>query len=229
MASGSISSFARASATTFGLTLPCRARSLRAAKATISALISKCRRRAPRLSLRPYPSVPRTTGGLGIQRATELGKGVVVGINKWDLVEEPDGVMRDMKARLEDSLSQLRGVQLVTCSALTGRGCDKLMPAVLDVYGRWNIRVSTSALNRWLRDAVENHPPPLASGRRVKLRYITQVKARPPTFAAFVSRPEALADSYRRYLVNGLREEFGLDGVPIRLFMRKGKNPYAKK
>ena len=117
----------------------------------------------------------------------------------------------------------------ITCSALTGRGCDKLMPAVLDVYGRWNIRVSTSALNRWLRDAVENHPPPLASGRRVKLRYITQVKARPPTFAAFVSRPEALADSYRRYLVNGLREEFGLDGVPIRLFMRKGKNPYAKK
>jgi GTP-binding protein len=102
------------------------------------------------------------------------------------------------------------------------------MPAVLDVYNKWNIRVSTSRLNRWLLDATEDHPPPLSGGRRVKIRYITQVKARPPTFAAFVSRPEAVADSYRRYLVNSLRDRFGLDGVPIRLFMRKGNNPYVK-
>ncbi len=162
-------------------------------------------------------------------RLAEEGRAPVLVLNKWDLVEEPEGVMRDMRARLGDSLPQLKGVPLVTCSALTGKGCDKLMPAVFEVYGKWNIRVSTSALNRWLADAVENHPPPLASGRRVRLRYMTQVKARPPTFAAFVSRPDALPDSYRRYLVNGLREEFGLDGVPIRLFMRKGKNPYAKK
>ena len=159
----------------------------------------------------------------------EEGRAPVIVLNKWDLVDSPQGVMQDMQARLADRLPQLRGVPLVTCSALTGRGCDKLMPAVLDVYGRWNARVPTSALNRWLRDATENHPPPLAAGRRVKLRYITQVKARPPTFAAFVSRPKALADSYRRYLVNGLRKEFGLDGVPIRLYLRKGKNPYAKK
>jgi GTP-binding protein len=157
------------------------------------------------------------------------GRAPVIVMNKWDLVEEPQGVMQDMRARLEHVLPQIRGVPLVTCSALTGRGIDKLMPAVLDVYQKWNIRVSTARLNRWLSEAAEDHPPPLAAGRRVKLRYITQVKARPPTFAAFISRPDALADSYRRYLVNSLREEFGLDGVPIRLYLRKGKNPYAKK
>ncbi len=157
------------------------------------------------------------------------GRAPVIVMNKWDLVDEPQGVMKDMRARLEHVLPQIRGVPLVTCSALTGQGCAKLMPAVLDVYQKWNIRVSTSQLNRWLSQATEDHPPPLAAGRRVKIRYITQVKARPPTFAAFISRPEALADSYRRYLVNSLRERFGLDGVPIRLMMRKGKNPYAKK
>ena len=162
-------------------------------------------------------------------RLAEEGRAPVIVLNKWDLVEEPQGVMQDMLARLEDSLPQLRGVPLVRCSALTGRGCDKLMPAVMDIYGRWNLRVPTAALNRWLRDATESHPPPLAAGRRVKLRYVTQVKARPPTFAAFVSRPEALADSYRRYLVNSLRETFELDGVPMRFYLRKGKNPYAKK
>ena len=162
-------------------------------------------------------------------RLAEEGRAPVIVLNKWDLVETPQGVMQDMLARLEVSLPQLRGVPLVTCSALTGRGCDKLMPAVLDVYERWNIRVPTAALNRWLKDATECHPPPLAAGRRVKLRYVTQVKARPPTFAAFVSRPEALPDSYRRYLVNDLRARFKLDGVPIRFYLRKGKNPYQKR
>jgi GTP-binding protein len=158
----------------------------------------------------------------------EEGRAPVIVMNKWDLVDEPQGVMTDMNARLEHVLPQIRGVSVVTCSALTGQGCNKLMPAVLDVYKKWNIRVSTSRLNRWLLDATEDHPPPLSGGRRVKIRYITQVKARPPTFAAFVSRPEAVADSYRRYLVNSLRDRFGLDGVPIRLFMRKGNNPYVK-
>ena len=173
---------------------------------------------------------PPAKQDLGIaNRLAEEGRAPVIVLNKWDLVEEPQGVMQGMMARLEDSLPQLRGVPLVTCSALTGRGSDKLMPAVLDVYSKWNTRVPTSALNRWLRDATDSHPPPLAAGRRVKIRYVTQVKARPPTFAAFVSRPEALADSYRRYLVNDLRSRFNLDGVPIRFYLRKGKNPYAKK
>jgi GTP-binding protein len=159
----------------------------------------------------------------------EEGRAPVIVLNKWDLVAEPEGVMRDMRSRLADSLPQLRGAPLVTCSALTGKGCDKLMPAVLAIYGKWNLRVPTAALNRWLAEATEAHPPPLVSGRRVRLRYVTQAKARPPTFAAFASRPEALPDSYRRYLVNSLRETFGLDGVPIRFHLRKGKNPYAKR
>jgi len=162
-------------------------------------------------------------------RLAEEGRAPVLVLNKWDLVAEPNGVMRDMRARLLDGLPQLKGVPLVTCSALTGKGCERIMPAVLDVYDRWNIRIASAALNRWLADAVDIHPPPLAAGRRVRLRYITQVKARPPTFAAFVNRPNGLPDSYRRYLVNGLREEFGLEGVPIRLHLRKGKNPYAKR
>ncbi|MDA0228725.1 MAG: ribosome biogenesis GTPase Der [Proteobacteria bacterium] len=172
---------------------------------------------------------PPARQDLGIaNRLAEEGRAPVIVLNKWDLVDSPQGVMQDMKARLEDSLPQLRGVPLVTCSALTGRGCDKLMPAVLGIYARWNARVPTAALNRWLQEATEAHPPPLASGRRVKLRYITQVKARPPTFAAFVSRPTALPDSYHRYLVNALRARFDLGGVPIRLYLRKGKNPYVK-
>ena len=172
---------------------------------------------------------PPTKQDLGIgNRLAEEGRAPVIVLNKWDLVESPQGVMQDMIARLEESLPQLRGAPLVTCSALTGRGCDKLMPAVLDIYARWNARVSTAALNRWLQDATERHPPPLAAGLRIKLRYITQVKARPPTFAAFVSRPTALSESYHRYLVNSLRARFDLGGVPIRLFLRKGKNPYVK-
>ncbi len=161
-------------------------------------------------------------------RLAEEGRAPVLVLNKWDLVAEPDGIMRDMRARLVDSLPQLKGVPLVTCSALTGKGCEQIMRAVLNVYDRWNIRIASAALNRWLADAIEIHPPPLAAGRRVRLRYVTQVKARPPTFVAFVNRPNALPDSYRRYLVNGLRDAFGLEGVPIRLYLRKGKNPYTK-
>ena len=159
----------------------------------------------------------------------EEGRAPVLVLNKWDLVEDTDGVMRDMRTRLIDSLPQLKGVPLVTCSALTGKGCEQIMPEVVGIYDRWNIRITSAVLNRWLADVAELHPPPLAAGRRIRLRYVTQVKARPPTFAAFVNRPDALPDSYRRYLVNGLRETFGLEGVPIRLHLRKGKNPYAKK
>jgi len=163
------------------------------------------------------------------KRLAEEGRAPVLVLNKWDLVAEPDGVMRDMRARLADSLPQLKGALLVTCSALTGKGCERIMPAVLDIYDRWNIRIASSVLNRWLNDALEIHPPPLVAGRRVRLRYVTQVKARPPTFVAFVNHPDALPGNYRRYLVNGLREAFGLEGVPIRLHLRKGKNPYANR
>ena len=136
----------------------------------------------------------------------------------------PEAAVQD---RLEAALAQVKGVPLVTCSALTGAGAEKIMPAVLAAFETWNRRVPTAALNRWLEGAVDHHPPPLVAGRRLKLRYITQVKARPPTFALFASKPTALPESYRRYLVNGIGAEFGLAGVPIRLMLRAGKNPYA--
>ncbi len=116
---------------------------------------------------------------------------------------------------------------MVTLSALHGEGVDKLMPTVFKTHEVWNKRVPTSRLNRWLEGVVAAHPPPMAAGRRIKLRYMTQIKARPPTFALFVNRPKALPDSYQRYLVNQLRTAFKLDGVPIRLLLRAGKNPYA--
>src|SRR5690606_15179114 len=110
--------------------------------------------------------------------------------------------------------------------AMTGRGLDRLMDAVLDIYKVWNKRVPTGALNRWLADMLEQHPPPLVGGRRIKLRYLTQIKRRPPTFMLFTTRPTEVPESYLRYLANGLREAFDLRGVPIRLTMRKGRNPF---
>jgi len=125
-------------------------------------------------------------------------------------------------------LPQIKGVALVPISAMTGQGLDKLMQAILAADQMWNRRLPTHALNQWLQAAVEAHPPPAVSGRRIKLRYITQANARPPTFVLFCSRPKALPDSYSRYLVNGLRESFDMQGVPIRLNLRKGDNPFAK-
>ena len=155
------------------------------------------------------------------------GRAPVIIMNKWDKVDTPHGVMQDIQGRLEHILPDIRGVPVVSCSALTGKGCKNIMPAVLDIYKKWNFRISTSNLNRWLAIAIESHAPPLVGGRRIKLRYITQVKSRPPTFAAFVNRPEAIADSYRRYLINSLREKFSLDGIPIRLVLRRNDNPYV--
>ena len=157
------------------------------------------------------------------------GRGLVIVVNKWDMVAR--GGRRDLLARinerLADSLPQVRGVPLVTLSALHGESVHKLMPMVFKTYETWNKRVSTSRLNRWLEGVLTAHPPPMAAGRRIKIRYMTQIKARPPTFALFVSRPKALPDAYQRYLVNQLRDAFNLDGVPIRLLLRGGKNPYA--
>jgi len=120
------------------------------------------------------------------------------------------------------------GVSLVTISALSGRGINRLMEAVLEAYDVWNRRVPTAALNRWLEEALARHSPPAVAGRRIKLRFMTQPSARPPTFVAFCSRPVALPASYVRYLTNSLREAFDLPVVPIRFNLRKGDNPYAK-
>ncbi len=157
------------------------------------------------------------------------GRAVVIAVNKWDLVEERDGMAKALRRRLESDLPQLKGVRWVTLSGLTGEGLRKILPAVTQAYQVWNKRVGTSALNQWLSEALERHPPPAVSGRRIKIRYITQTKARPPTFVVFVSRPSALPAAYRRYLVNGLREHFGFEGTPIRVLMRKGENPYANR
>lgn len=155
------------------------------------------------------------------------GRGLVVAANKWDLIEDKPAALRRLRDRLEASLPQARGVPAVTVSAQTGQGLHKLVDAALEVYRVWNTRVPTAALNRWLEQVTEAHPPPLISGRRLKLRYVTQVKTRPPTFALFASKPEELPDAYQRYLVNSLRERFDMPGVPIRILLRKGRNPYA--
>ncbi len=155
------------------------------------------------------------------------GRALVIGINKWDLVEERDKLLRELRETVALQLPQVKGVPVVPVSALSGRGADKLMKAVFEVYEAWNKRVSTAGLNRWFSEAVEGHPPPAVAGRRIKLRYITQSNARPPTFIIFCSRPEALPESYKRYLVNSLREAFDMRSVPIRVHLRKPKNPYT--
>ena len=159
----------------------------------------------------------------------EEGRGLVLVINKWDIVADKPAAMRLLRDRLQTSLPQVAGVTTITVSALTGKNLDALMPAVLEAYEIWNRRVPTAALNSWLADMLDRHPPPLAANkRRIRLRYATQPKARPPTFAIFGNRPEDLPDSYVRYLENSLRERFDLAGTPIRINMRKGKNPYDK-
>ena len=155
------------------------------------------------------------------------GRALVIAVNKWDLIGDLRAARDEFVHRLEDSLPQIKGVPVVTLSALRGDGVDKLMPAVFRIHKLWNQRIPTGKLNRWFDGVVEAHPPPMAQGRRIKLRYITQVKARPPTFAIFVSQPKALPEAYQRYLVNQLRDSFKLGGVPIRLLLRAGKNPYA--
>jgi GTP-binding protein len=159
-------------------------------------------------------------------RVAEEGRALVLALNKWDLVEEPQARLKVLREDLEETLTQVRGVPLVPVSALTGSGLDRLMETVVAIHKTWNARVPTAALNRWLAEMTVRHPPPAVSGRRIKLKYLTQSKTRPPTFYLSCSRPEALPDAYRRYLVNGLREDFKLAGVPIRLMLRKEKNPY---
>ena len=135
-------------------------------------------------------------------------------------------LLKRLRERASISLPQLHGIALVPVSGLTGFGLDAMMAAVSAADEVWNRRVATADLNRWLAAVQERHPPPLVAGRRLRLRYMTQVNTRPPTFALFASKPGELPDSYRRYLVNALRQEFDLPGTPIRMMLRKGKNPY---
>jgi GTPase len=155
------------------------------------------------------------------------GRGLVFAVNKWDLVADPQSRLAQLRKAAETMLPQLAGAPLVPVSALSGQGLDKLMKAVFTVYEAWNKRIPTAELNRWFALALERHQPPAVSGRRIKLRYITQANSRPPSFVIFSSRPEALPDSYLRYLVNDLKKTFGLGPAPVRLHVRKTKNPYA--
>jgi GTP-binding protein len=156
------------------------------------------------------------------------GRAVVFAINKWDLIEDRNKALKDLREKLDRLLPQVSGAALVTVSALTGQGVDRMMNAVLEADRIWNTRVSTAALNRFLEDALSRHPPPAVKGRRVRVRYMTQPKARPPTFALFGNQLAALPESYLRYLTNELRKAFGLKGVPVRFLLRGSKNPYAK-
>jgi GTP-binding protein len=155
------------------------------------------------------------------------GRGIVLALNKWDAVPDRNAARKGVSDRLETSLAQNRGIPVVTLSAATGAGVDKLLPAVRKAYEIWNTRVPTGELNRWFEAALERHAAPLVDGRRLKLRYITQAKARPPTFIVFGTRAEQTPEDYRRYMVNGLRESFNLPGTPVRLQFRGTKNPYA--
>jgi GTP-binding protein len=150
----------------------------------------------------------------------------VLVLNKWDAVADRQKTRQAISDRLETSMTQMRGIPVVTVSAITGAGVEKFLPTVREAHRVWNLRVPTGELNRWFETALERHQPPLVEGRRLKLRYITQAKARPPTFLVFGTRAEQLPEEYQRYLVNGLREKFGMPGTPIRIQLRGTKNPY---
>jgi GTP-binding protein len=160
-------------------------------------------------------------------RAAEAGRALVVAANKWDLVERPEAAIALLRERLDSRLPHLKGVACLPLSVRTGKNLDRLLPLVLETFDRWSMRIPTAQLNRWLAAATETHPPPMVKGRRVKIRYVTQVSTRPPTFVLFVSQAGALPDTYLRYLTNSLREAFDLPGVPLRLRLRTGKNPYV--
>ena len=156
------------------------------------------------------------------------GRAIILVLNKWDLIEDPQAALARARDVLQDQLADARGAPLVPLSAQTGRGLDRLLPAVVEAHRRWSSRVSTGAVNRWLREALERHTPPLVQGRRIKIRYATQTSSRPPTFVLFANTSaDEVPESYLRYLAGSLRETFDLPGVPVRLHLRQGKNPYA--
>ena len=164
------------------------------------------------------------------RQITDEGRALVIAANMWDDVDDKQAAMQWINDRLETSLAQVRGVPVVPVSGLYGRGLDRLIQTVDDIHRLWNTRISTGRLNRWLEPMLEAHPPPMSQGRRLRIRYMTQVRTRPPTFALFASRPVDLPESYLRYLIGGLRADFSLSGIPVRMLLRKGsENPYAPK
>ena len=156
------------------------------------------------------------------------GRACVIALNKWDAVPDRNATRKAVSDRLETSMAQMKGIPVVTFSAITGAGIDKLLPEVWKVHATWNSRIPTGELNRWFEHALARHQAPLVQGRRLKLRYITQAKARPPTFVAFGTRAEQTPEDYQRYLVNSLRDQFALPGTPIRLQFRGTKNPFVE-
>ena len=166
-------------------------------------------------------------------RITDLvereGRALVLAVNKWDLVEKRGGMIGQLRTEADHWLPQIKGVPIVAISGLMGEGIDRLMAAIQEAYKIWNRRIATAALNRWFEDAISTNPPPAVSGRRLKLNYITQTKARPPSFVVFCSRADAVPESYLRYLTNSMRQAFDLPGTPIRITLREKANPFAHK
>ena len=161
--------------------------------------------------------------------AEREGRCIVIAVNKWDLETQKSKKVLKLKESLDNLLPQLHGVPMVTVSGLSGFGLPQLQKQILSAFNIWNMRIPTSRLNTWLSDKLGAHPPPSISGRRIRMRYITQIKARPPSFVIFTSQPDSVPESYKRYLVNSIRSDFGVMGVPIRLLLRAGKNPYNEK
>ncbi|MEX0921285.1 MAG: ribosome biogenesis GTPase Der [Rhodovibrionaceae bacterium] len=161
------------------------------------------------------------------RRVVEEGRALVLGLNKWDACENRQEIMQALRDRLERSFPQTKGIPIVTLSAREGRGTTELLEAVFSIYDIWNTRLPTAALNRWLQEVISAHPPPAPGGRRIRLKYITQAKSRPPGFVIFCTNGKDLPSSYLRYLENALRQDFGLPGTPIRIHLRKGDNPYV--
>jgi GTPase len=160
-------------------------------------------------------------------RVLDEGRALVIAANKWDLVENPEETLAEIRFRLKHKLAQLKSLPLVTLSVKTGRGLDKLLPTVVETVDRWSTRISTGRLNRWLAAAIEKNPPPMAQNRRIKIRYATQVSTRPPTIALFSNKPEGdLPSAYKRYLETSFVEAFGLGGIAVRIVVRHGDNPY---
>ncbi len=155
------------------------------------------------------------------------GRAIIIAVNKWDTIKNREERLEDIKWKLENSLAQIKDLPFQTISALNGRNIDKLLERVMDAYGIWNKRVKTAGLNKWLAKMESQNPAPLISGRTNRLKYITQIKTRPPTFALWVSRPDKLPDSHKRFIINGLRSTYDIPGTPIRLLVRKSKNPYT--
>lgn len=157
------------------------------------------------------------------------GRAMIIALNKWDTVDQGSALFQGVRAALDEGFAQVKGVPLLTLSAFSGKGIDQLLEVAFDVRDAWSKRVSTGQLNRWFEGAIAKNPPPAPGGKRIKLRYVTQIKSRPPSFVVFGNRVDDLPESYRRYLVNGIRKELGFGAVPVRLTLRGGRNPYDKK